>query len=409
MKLNKKGFGVAEIAIVVLLIGILAAAVMAGLMGIKKNANDVAKEQGKIAQTMSNDLKHTFPTILSKDQKGLEIGEGEYEVYELGGYSLWSKNWSGVGQYAVKNSGTLYITGNGTTEGSNSINGKDKSTTTYTSQQGGIYNDNGYLEVSDMIINAGYYYKSVNTPSVHITGGDVVLKNVVINSLNHSVYISGGSLTVEGINTRIANEYAKNTSGYVICMQGPSEVKIKEGLIVARNQAAWVWACMGPLTITGGTFEPTTTKKTDPNGLSPQITSTNPMSCGITITHGATVKIQGGTFTLSKTEPMFKFEYQGQPASYGTIEITGGEFKKSLTNEAPSTFVNGFKPINEYEKVSKITIKDDPNDGDAPLIFHYAPTAGSSGWGQYVAEGYEVYEIEAGKLWGVKPVTTPAN
>ena len=77
MKLNKKGFGVAEIAIVVLLIGILAAAVIAGFMGIKKNANDVADEQGKIAQTMSNDLKHSFPIVLSDDQNGLIIKPGE--------------------------------------------------------------------------------------------------------------------------------------------------------------------------------------------------------------------------------------------------------------------------------------------------------------------------------------------
>ena len=88
MKLNKKGFGVAEMAIVILLIGILAAAVIVGFLGIKKNATEHVDDEMSRSIEIIHQTKHAYPTILSGDTKSIRIKSGEYEVYEMGGYDI---------------------------------------------------------------------------------------------------------------------------------------------------------------------------------------------------------------------------------------------------------------------------------------------------------------------------------
>ena len=396
MKLNKKGFGVAEMAIVILLIGILAAAVIVGFMGIKKNATEHVKEEATKSLEIIHQTKHAYPTILSKDQKGLKIGEGEYEVYELGGNTIWCD-----GYYAVRNKGTLYLSGNGTTDDSSFISGRADNKKAYSAQYTALLNEKGCLYVSDLIIYAGESKNKSGYPAVNVWDGEVYLNNVIIESLNCPIQVLKGSVEIDGVNTLVSNSYTPRTGGhlmYIASYYGEAKVHIKGGTFRARNINTWCYSQMGIVTITGGTFIPTTT---GPNKFGLAIQGSKAMKAGFYVSDGGVFNIDGGVFQLYNTEPMFA-------GTDGFITITGGEFKKSISGNAPSTFISGIQEYNaDGERISEIKIFDNPNDPNdtSRVIFHYSPT--SCGWGQYVAEGYEPYEIEAGKLWGVRPVGTP--
>lgn len=391
MKLNKKGFGVAEIAIVVLLIGILAAAVIAGFMGIKKNANDVADEQGKIAQTMSNDLKHTFPTILSTDLKnGLRIKEGEYEVYELGGYKL-AAGTSVNGALYVEKNATLFVSGNGTLDDTSKIAGSNR-------VKEAAINNYGNLTLSDLIITGGTIYNKNSRYQLTCSGQSVTtLNNVKITGANGTISVgSKAKLYINGTNTTVIYPYQACHSGcnlFYISYSG--EVVINEGTFIVRDGNNKYFALQGgTLTINGGEF------RDEEYAVSSSVIDIEEIKINGDF-YEVNVEINGGVFNCASQTAFINIkstDYDSGKAisEYkGKVTITGGEFVTK-----PPKFVKN----NCTDSDGVVEIKDAPNDGTEQLIFHYAP---SVGWGQYVAEGYEPYEIVAGARWGVRPVTTP--
>lgn len=327
MKLNKKGFGVAEIAIVILLIGILAAAVIAGFMGIKQNANDVAEEQKEIAQTMSNELKHSFPTILSEDQKGLEIKKGEYEVYELGGYSITGKPLNGSSlNSGVINEGTLFITGNGTLDKSIAINSNLPSYNTgYTA-----IDNYGDLTLSDLVvIGGGKYVRSKNqcyAIGCYGADGKITMNNVYYNTTNGGFYVAdGATLILKGTNTYVTNLGSERTGAYYFYSYGYLDAaeKVKEpdvwsSIIIedgTYHMARWYTAFAylvqnAKITVKGGNF-------TAASGATPQY--------GFMVYNDAKLEIEGGLFNFPVSKSLFVVSGSGQ------IVITGGDFVSKVT------------------------------------------------------------------------------
>lgn len=396
MKLNKKGFGVAEMAIVILLIGILAAAVIVGFMGITKQAESAATSQVEIEKELINATKHAYPTILSGPISGLEIAVGEYEVYEMGSGSIYQ----GSGDCAVVNNGTLFIKGNGTLDTEHVIFGKSSKNTSIANHRS-AFSNNGTLVLSDLVIFAGQQKASgKSNAACYAEGGTTTLNNVVINAYNSAVWATGGIVTIDGPNTKLSNIYTTRTGGHLITIQAVCEVNVKDGLLIARNGNSWCWNHAGTLTIDGGTFNTDNIQSTDPyTGLKSQIGA---LKYGFLISGGGVVNINGGVFQLNNTETMFQFYNVGSQYPFkGTITITGGEFKKSYYNQIPNTFAVDVDKANGRI----LEIKDDPNDGTEQLIFHYAPykANGTNVWGDYVAEGYEWYKFDGKNLWGVRP------
>lgn len=324
MKLNKKGFGVAEIAIVVLLIGILAAAVIAGFMGIKKNANDVADEQGKIAQTMSNDLKHSFPTILSDNlSAGLLIDESQYEVYEMAGYSI-KGGGAGSGIYPVYNKGTLYITGNGTLDESSAINGNFPINSTV---------DNGYVAVenygklylNDLVIKGGgNRYANRNYYMGCYNGSETVLDNVrYITGAGAFGVQAGATLTIKGTNSSVTLISPKNqdkglTGFNLFYVMGT--VIIEDGVFrMEKSSNTYAYIAGGNVTIKKAIFQ-------TPSGNQK----------GFNIASGGSLTIHNGTFDCNASKGFLSL------AGTSTATILGGEFYNYTAN---STMVSGNENI----------------------------------------------------------------
>ena len=326
MKLNKKGFGVAEIAIVVLLIGILAAAVIAGFMGIKKNAHDSAESQKEKAEDIIHATKHAYPTILSTNQEGLVIGEGEYEVYELGGYSITGKAVNGSSlNSGVINQGTLFITGNGTLDKNIAINSNLP-----------LY-DNGYtaienygdLTISDIVvIGGGKYSKSVNQCYAFACygGSTTTINNIYFNTTNGGFYATGGAtLDINGTNTVVTNTGSLRTGAYLFIVQGTtkkdelgkvvvdedgnpvilySDVVINDGKysLDDKGNNTYMWInTYGRVTINNAIFSGTTRQ-------------------GFIVYPKGYLEINGGVFKLAAKIPYI------QADAGSTVVITGGEF-----------------------------------------------------------------------------------
>lgn len=394
MKLNKKGFGVAEMAIVILLIGILAAAVIVGFLGIKKNANEHVKEEATKSIEIINQTKHAYPTILSSDlENGLKIKEGEYEVYELGGYKILDGA-TGVSPIYVEAGGTLYVSGNGTLDNTSKIDGTAQPTIA------AVVNY-GELTLSDLIISGGNknvgtlayafacYGKSITTlNNVKLVGGTAV------------TYVSGSTkLYINGVNTRIVLPYESCKSGRnLFYIYGNNTIEINDGTFSVEDQHNTYFYITGASTVTinGGQFVDRDNTTVDNYRI-------------FGLANGAKLNINGGFFnaTVCDCNKYGMFHFAGD----ATVIITGGEFKKE-----PARFASG---VDKNTKILEIT--DAPNDGTEQLIFHYAPNVGEDGgWGQYVADDYEIYDLDtenswdklsdaekaAVKTWGVRPKTS---
>lgn len=346
MKLNKKGFGVAEIAIVILLIGILAAAVIAGFMGIKKNAHDAVDSQQKFAETMDHELKHTFPTILSDDlTTGLSIGEGQYEVYEMAGYNILNGG-KGSNVYPINNKGTLYVKGVGTLDRNSIINGN------FSAKQGGRAIANyGTLVLDDLIVIGGYGERVY--PVAGYTGSKTTLNNVICEGSAGIIYIEGEKteLTINGTNSQltfIVLPYFSNNGGVtgrnaVWVAQG-AKLTINDGVVnIKRDSNTYAWIELGTIVINGGEFKSTSNQNgftfayNDPTkvGTGELIINNGIFNCKATkggflnfAGTPAKVTISGGLFNCNKSsKPFMNF-------GSGTAEVTilGGEFIEYTDN-----------------------------------------------------------------------------
>ncbi|MBQ1196870.1 MAG: type II secretion system protein [Clostridia bacterium] len=316
MKLNKKGFGVAEIAIVVLLIGILAAAVIAGFMGIKKNANDVADEQGKIAQTMSNDLKHSFPIVLSDDQNGLIIKPGEYEVYDLNGNNLKDFKNSGIKTsdnikvdniYTIVNEGgDLFIKGSGGTIEFSKYAIRHPSGTNGTTTI-----ENTILKINHSTVAGNY--------AMYIFGGTLNLHNVTFKSVQRGVAALYGAkinISADKDEYELTNNQS-STGGYVIYAAAEgTEVTIDGGLYRSIPKNMILCTEQATINVKNGTFK--CKQNGNDNGA-----DTRGM---FMITTNGVINISGGLFDYSdakKPENKFIVTFSG---AGGTLNISGGEF-----------------------------------------------------------------------------------
>ena len=264
MKLNKKGFGVAEIAIVILLIGILAAAVIAGFMGIKQNAHDAVDSQQKFAETMDHELKHTFPTILSTNQNGLHIKSGEYEVYDVSKYTVYGQKGDDGFNYGLRNDGTLYLYGHGYE--TNAIVGD------YTPAGGTVIWDaaignNGNLYIEGVRIvgggnrgqnsnfTTGYNNATKNNYAMFCWAGTTILNNVKLAMRNGGIYVeNGATLVVKGENSEFIEEVPTRTSCAFLMASG--RVVIEEGVFNKANSNRYLLYAYGSaqIEIYGGTF-----------------------------------------------------------------------------------------------------------------------------------------------------------
>lgn len=391
MKLNKKGFGVAEIAIVILLIGILAAAVIVGFMGIKKNATEHVKEEATKSLEIIHQTKHAYPTILSSDLKnGLKIKEGEYEVYELGGYKI-SAGSSVDGAIYVEENATLFLSGTGTLDDTCKVAGSTRV------KESAIVNE-GNLTLSDLIVTGGTYTNKNSRYQISGYGkSETTLNNVKVVGANGTISVmDNAKVTINGTNTHITLPSGAAMSGgslFYIALAG--EVIVNDGWLELKDQHNQYFGLDlgGRVTINGGTIKADATCSSIFNIKERTYYG---------VFYDAIVKINGGIFDCAVRDALIVFNYNGSDENFefkGNVTITGGEFIKE-----PPRFV-----WNQYSKANGVVvIKDAPNDGTDQLIFHFAPNAGSDGgWGQYVAEGYEWYKFDGQELWGVRPVGTP--
>ena len=398
MKLNKKGFGVAEIAIVILLIGILAAAVIAGFMGIKQNAHNAVVSQQEIAESMDHNLKHSFPTILSKNQKGLEIGEGKYEVYELGGYKI-VPNSSGAYPVQVNEGATLYLSGNGTTDVISKVDGTSKPKNPTVVNYGNLY-------LSDIVVEGGDINRANREYQFWGMQYSVSeLNNVVVSCGTRGILMYfDANIKIDGVNSKIEMRKNNGVSGQNLFYLYPRSVTtVNNGTLTCKQQHnTMFYSAAGKIIINGGYFTDTLDAANVGNNqifyFASYRVDENTLLTPITEINGGVFDCTVCSCSNCKNDITKAFFYFYDSSS---VTITGGEFIKE-----PSRFATG---VNQTNRI--LIIKDAPNDGTEQLIFHYAPYKedNTNVWGDYVAEGYEVYEIEAGKLWGVKPVTTPAN
>ena len=338
MKLNKKGFGVAEIAIVILLIGILAAAVIVGFMGIKKNATEHVKEEATKSLEIIHQTKHAYPTILSKDlTTGLKVGDGEYEVYELGGYSIKGTGHGGVD--ALTNKGTLFITGNGTIDTTSVIDGGS----------GWSVQNYGDLTLSDLIVKGG---KGKKIYPFTCYGGSVTTLNNIICEGDRSVFNinKNAKVFISGVNTHIyINPNTGGTGRYLFYLSG--EVTIYDGTFnMKKDKNTYAWINGGKMTIENATFK--------------QDTPTNYHGFLFTYTSGGQLIIKGGSFDCRSSTSFITFD-----GASGSVTISGGEFKN-----APTKFATGVDASKKYEYISITggTFYFDPKIGNA------------NGWGEYV-------------------------
>ncbi len=301
----------AQVAIVIVVIAILATVIIAGVTGITKNAEDNVESQQEIAETMMSDIKHAFPTILSENlTNGLSIEEGQYEVYELGGYSIKGKG-AGSGIYPVYNKGTLYISGNGTLDENSAIDGNYPISSTV---------DNGYIAIknygklflNDLVIKGGGNRYSNREYYIYChENSETTLDNVrYITGAGGFSVSKGATLTIKGTNSSVkwikpVGQDNGVTSLYLFIIRGT--VDIYDGTFdMGKNGNTYAWVNGGTLTIENGTFK--------------QSEASVRYGFLFNGTANGKVTIKDGFFDCSASRTFFQFDVPG------TVTILGGEF-----------------------------------------------------------------------------------
>lgn len=346
MKLNKKGFGVAEIAIVILLIGILAAAVIAGFMGIKKNATEHVKEEATKSIEIINQTKHAYPTILSSDlTSGLTIEEGEYEVYELGGYSIKGTGYNGVD--ALTNKGTLFLSGNGTLDKTSKIDGGT----------GWSVVNYGELTLSDLVIQGG---KGNKIYPIECYGDSKTYLNNVVCEGDRSVIVvdTEAKVFISGANSKVSLTAAHTTNStgrHIFYILG--EVNINDGKYTVGNKSnTYGFVAGGSLTIKKGYFSGSQTY-------------------AFYLCNEGKIEIHDGVFNIPNGK-FFNLYVANGVRPTGTITITGGTF---LSDSAMS--------VTGYHTAGNDAYKDAQIVEISGGYFQQKPTVG-------IAEGYRVSDTQ---------------
>lgn len=386
MKLNKKGFGVAEIAIVILLIGILAAAVIVGFLGIKKNATEHVKEEATKSLEMIHQTKHAYPTILSGDTKSIRIKSGEYEVYEMGGYDILAGG-DGIYPMYIEKDGTLYITGNGTLEGESTIDGTKR----------GDYRtlvNGGTLIASDLRIIGGDTTNKVY-PLLCKAYSTTELNNVVVSGGCSTIQVNEyATLTINGVNSKTIFRAGGKSGRNIFWIKGTVVINNGETIMGRTHSNSYFWVNGGSLTINDGTYK-------DGDGFASNAASyyvfylsdafadeASTQDSINVIEQPAELIINGGIFDcrVCNCSTNNSFIYFDGDA---TVTITGGEFKKE-----PAKFVIG--AVKGENSTKKLIITGG--------TFHFDPQMGNSnGWGEYVAPGYKAFPV--GSHWEVHEET----
>lgn len=344
MKLNKKGFGVAEIAIVILLIGILAAAVIVGFMGIKNKANSHAAEEVSRSKDVINQTKHAYPIVISDTQKGIYIGADDYEVYDLNGYTVnahTGTNYEMTYMGSINN--TVAIANYG---GTITVNGNGGAIITKATPIMHDLGTNGTTILNDLSIDNRKHLEGKNANHKYyvtrILGGTLVLNNVKINGCGGVEAYFGSKVYYNADDYGFfVNVQTNGLNGrYNFYLSDDVYAEIDGGTHSIRYNQGYIFAGWGTeVLVKDGIFK---------HNVSADAPRNLPYAC-FTIKNNdngyknygeSKVTIEGGLFMGHKNVGYVSFEYNGSKkadAKFVVLEIKGGEFITNVKNFSKGT------------------------------------------------------------------------